>query len=85
MLSMFKAAESIQRGEKEALQWILEQVNEYNMEKAWKETMTPKNLGLIEEERKHKPKPKPLAKAWEEYKEAQMEAQIAKRRLWEEG
>ena len=57
------------------------------MEDGCKETMTLKNLGLIEEERKPKPKPKPkpLAKAWEGYKEAQSEAQVAKRRLFEEG
>ena len=54
------------------------------MEEGWKETMTPKNLGLVEEERKPKLRLKPLAKAWEEYKEAQREAQIAKRRLWED-
>ena len=44
----------------------------------------PKSLGLVEEERKPKPKSKPLAKAWEAYKEAQMEAQIAKRQLCED-
>ena len=33
---------------------------------------------------KPKPRSKPLAKAWEEYKEAQMEAQVAKRQLWED-
>ena len=56
------------------------------MEEWWKETMTPKNLGLVEEKGKPKPKPKPkpLANAWEQYKEAQMEAQITKRRLCEE-
>ena len=57
MLSMFKAAESIRRGEKDPLQWILEEVNESKMEAGWKETMTPKNLGLVEDERKPKPKP----------------------------
>ena len=46
--------------------------------------MTHKNLGLVEEERKPKPKLEPLAKACEEYKEAKMEAQVAKRQLWEE-
>ena len=48
-----------------------------------KEAMTPKYLGLVEEERKPKPKLKPLAKAWKEYKEAHSEAQVAKRQLWE--
>ena len=33
---------------------------------------------------KPKPKSKPLAKAWEEYKEADMEAKVAKRRLRKE-
>ena len=53
------------------------------MEEGFKETMSPKNLGLVEEERENKPKPKskPLAKAWEEYKETQMEAHITKRGL----
>ena len=32
MLSMFKAAESIRRGEKDPLQWILEEVQESKME-----------------------------------------------------
>ena len=32
MFSMFKAAESIRRGEKDPLQWILEQDNESKME-----------------------------------------------------
>ena len=81
---MFKAAESIRRGEKDPLQWILEQVNESKMEAGWKKTMTPKNLGLVEEERKPKPKPKPLAKGWEKLKDAQKEAQVAKRRLCED-
>ena len=62
----------------------MEEVNESKMEAGWKETMTPKNLGLVEEERKPKPKPKPLAKVCEGYKEAQMDAQVAKRRLCEE-
>ena len=61
MLSMFEAAEAIRRGEKDFLQWILEEVQESKMEEWWKETMTPKNLGLVEEERKPKVKSKPLA------------------------
>ena len=32
MMSMFKAAESIRRGEKDPLQWIVEQVTESKME-----------------------------------------------------
>ena len=63
MLSMFKAAESIRRGEKDPLQWILEEVQESKMEAGWKEAMTPKSLGLVEEEMKPKPKAKPLMKA----------------------
>ena len=54
------------------------------MEEAWKETMTPKNLGLVEVERTPKPKPKPATPAWEKYKEAGWEAEVAKTRLWEE-
>ena len=46
--------------------------------------MTPKNLGLVEMERTPKPKQKPARAAWEEYKEAEMEAVVAKRRLCEE-
>ena len=84
MMSMFMAAESIRRGEKDPLMWILEEVMASKMEEAWKETMTPKNLGLVEVERTPKPKPKPARAAWEEYKEAQREAVVAKRRLWEE-
>ena len=85
-LAAFMSAEAVRRGKKDPLQWILEQVSESNMEDGWKETMSAKNLELIEEERKpkSKPKPKPLAKAWEDYKEAQSEAQIVKRRLSEE-
>ena len=84
MMSMFKAAESIRRGEKDPLQWIFEQVTESKMEQVWKETMTPKRLVVVEEGRKPKPKPKPVRKAWEDYKEAQRESQVDKRRLWEE-
>ena len=68
MLSMFKAAEAIRRGENDTLQWILEEVQEPKMEAGWKEAMTPKSLRLIDKEKKSKPKAKPLAKAWEAYK-----------------
>ena len=68
MLIMFKAAESIRRGEKYPLQWILEEVQEFKMVEGWKEAMNPMSLGLVEEERKPKPKSNPLAKAWGEYK-----------------
>ena len=85
MLSMFKAAESIRRGEKDPLQWILEEVQESKMEEGWKETMTPKNLRLIEKESVPKPKAKSqVRKAWEEYKEAEAEAAMAKRQLCEQ-
>ena len=53
------------------------------MEETWKETMTPKNLGLTEVKRAPKPKPRPARAAWEEYNEAEMEAAVAKRRLLE--
>ena len=79
MMSMFMAAESIRNGEKDPLQWILEEVMASKMEEAWKETMTPKNLGLVEVERAPKPKPTPAMAALEEYKEAEMEAAVAKR------
>ena len=48
IISMFMTAESIRRGEKDPLQWIFEEVMTYKMEVVWKETMTPKNLGLVE-------------------------------------
>ena len=83
MMSMFMAAESIRKGEKDPLQWILEEVMASKMEEAWKETMTPKNLGLVEVERAPKPEPRPARAAWEEYNEAEMEAAVAKRRLLE--
>ena len=55
------------------------------MEERWKEAMAPKNLSLVEpQERTPKPKPKPARAAWEEYKEAEMEAKLAKRLLREE-
>ena len=47
MMSMFMAAESIRKGEKYPLQWILEEVMASKMEEAWKETMTPKNLDSL--------------------------------------
>ena len=47
MMSMFMAAQYIRRGEKDPLQWILEEVMAPKMEEAWKKTMTPKNLGLV--------------------------------------
>ena len=74
------AAESIRKGEKDPLQWILEEVMASKIEEAWKETMTPKNLGLVEVEMAPKPKPTPARAALEEYKEAEMEAAVAKRR-----
>ena len=65
MLSMFKAAESIRQGEKDPLQWILEEVQASKMEEGWKETMTPKSLRLLEKESVAKPKPKSqVRKAW---------------------
>ena len=54
------------------------------IEEAWKESMTPKNLRLVKMERTPKPKPKPARAACEEYKEAEREAMVAKRRLCEE-
>ena len=67
MLSMFKEAESIRRGEKDHLQWILEEVQASKMEEGWKETMTSKSLRLTEKESVAKPKPKSqVRKAWEE-------------------
>ena len=84
MLSMFKAAESIRQGEKDPLQWILEEVQASKMEEWWKETMTPKSLILLEKESVAKPKPKSqVRKAWEEYKAAEAEAEMAKRQLEE--
>ena len=65
MLSMFKASESIRRGEKDPLQWILEEVQESKMEDGWKETITGKRLGLVEEEMKPQPKATPVRKTWE--------------------
>ena len=84
MLSMFKVAESIRRGEKDPLQWILEEVQESKMEEWWKETITWKKLGLIEEENVPKPQAKPVRKAWDEYREAQRASQLVKRQLSED-
>ena len=85
MLSMFKAAESIRQVEKDPLQWILEEVQGSKMEEVWKETMTPKSLRLLEKESVAKPKPKSqVRKAWEEYKAAEAEAEMAKRQLEEQ-
>ena len=70
MLSMFKSAEAIRRGEKDPLLWILEEVEASQMEEWWKAAMTSKNLGLVEKESAPKPQAKPVRKAWEEYKEA---------------
>ena len=82
MLSMFKAAESIRQGEKDPLQWILEEVQTSKMEEGWKETMTPKSLRLLEKESVAQPKPKSqVRKACEEYKAAEAEAEIANRQL----
>ena len=62
------------------MQWILEEVQQSKMEEGWKETMTPKNLRLIEKESVPKPKAKShVRKAWEEYRAADAEAVIAKR------
>ena len=42
------------------------------MNEKWKETMTLKNLCLVEpKERAPKPMPEPARAAWEEYKEAE--------------
>ena len=49
------------------------------------ETMTPKSLRLLEKESVAKPKPKSqVRKAWEEYKAAEAEAEMAKRHLEEQ-
>ena len=64
-------AESIRKDEKDPLQWILENVMASKMDEAWKETMTPKNLGLAEVLRAPKQKPRLARAAWEEYKVAE--------------
>ena len=67
------------------MQWILEEVQASKMEEGWKETMTPKSLKLLEKEAVAKPKPKSqVRKAWEEYKAAEAEAEMAKRHLDEQ-
>ena len=48
LMSMFVAAESIRRGEKNPLSWIVEEVMVSQMEERWKEAMTPKSLCLVE-------------------------------------
>ena len=85
LMSMFMAAESIRRGEKDPLMWIVEEVMVSQMEEKWKEAMTPKTLCLVEpQERAAKPKQKPARAAWEEYKEAERQAALTKRLLREE-
>ena len=54
------------------------------MEDGWKAAMTSKNLGLIEKESAPKPQAKPVRKVWEEYKEAQNEAQLVRQQLYED-
>ena len=84
LMSMFMAAESIRRGEKDPSSWIVEEVMVSQMEEKWKEAMTPNNLCLVEpQERAPKPKPKAARAAWEEYKEAERQAALAKRLLLE--
>ena len=85
LMSMFMAAERIRRGEKDQLLWIVEEVMVSQMEERWKEAMKPENLSLVTtQERAAKPKPKPAMAAWEEYKEAEREAKLAKMLLREE-
>ena len=48
LMSMFTAAESTRRGEKDPLMWIVEEVMASQMEERWKEAMTPKTLCLVE-------------------------------------
>ena len=84
-MSMFMAAESIRRGEKDPLSWIVEEVMVSQMDEKWKEAMTPKTLCLVEpQERAPKHKPKPARAAWEECKEAERQAALAKRLLRDE-
>ena len=55
------------------------------MEEWLKETITPKNLRLIEKESVPKPKAtSQVMKALEEYKESEREAAMAKRQLYED-
>ena len=76
LLSLFKSAEAIRRGENDPLQWIVDQIHESKMGEEWKETMTAKKLRLSEEEKK----PKPVRQAWGAYQEARKESQEAKRK-----
>ena len=48
LLSLFKSAEAIRQGEKNPLQWIVEQIPESKVGDECKETMTAKKLGLSE-------------------------------------
>ena len=65
LMSMFTAAESTRRGEKDPLMWIVEEVMASQMEERWKEAMTPKTLCLVKpQELAPKPKPKPARAAW---------------------
>ena len=67
MLSLFKSAKAIRLGEKDPLQWILEQVHESEMAEEWKETMTAQKHGLSEEEKM--PTPNSVLQACGVYKE----------------
>ena len=51
ILSLFKTAKAIRRGEKDTLQWIMEQDPESGLAEEWKETMAAQKLGLREEEK----------------------------------
>ena len=51
LLSLFKSAKAIRRGEKDPLQWIVEQIHESEMAEEWKETMNAQKLGLRDEEK----------------------------------
>ena len=48
LLSLFKSAGAICQGEKDPLQWIVEQIPESKVGDECKETMTAKKLGLSE-------------------------------------
>ena len=85
LMSMFVAAESIRKGDKDPLSWIVEEVMVSHMEERWKEAMTPRRLNLLKpQEIVFNPQPKPARAAWEEYKEAERQAVAAKRLLKEE-
>ena len=51
-MSMFMAAESIRRGEKDPLSWIVEEVMVSQIEEKGKEAMTPKRLSLVEPQKR---------------------------------